>query len=111
MARASETVKAAKHRRTPKEPELPLGAHTGPSILSDGGLLSWLDIPVFDRRGRVVHDGGVLPFPGLYMIGMPFLRHRKSSLIDGAADDAAELTTHLAGYLDGVAGRRIRRAS
>jgi putative flavoprotein involved in K+ transport len=49
--------------------------------------------------------------PGLYLIGMPFLRRRKSSLIDGAAGDAAELTTHLAGHLDAQADRRERRAS
>ena len=49
--------------------------------------------------------------PGLYLIGMPFLRRRKSSLIDGAACDAAELTTHLAGHLDALAGRRERSAS
>ena len=55
--------------------------------------LSWLDVPVLDRRGRVVHDGGVTACPGLYLIGMPFLRRRKSSLIDGAAGDAAELTS------------------
>ncbi len=73
--------------------------------------LSWLDIPVLDRRGRVIHDGGVTACPGLYLIGMPFLRRRKSSLIDGAADDAAELTRHLAGHLDAVAGRRERSAS
>ena len=73
--------------------------------------LSWLDVPVLDRRGRVVHDGGVTARPGLYLIGMPFLRRRKSSLIDGAADDAAELTTHLAGHLDALAGRRERSAS
>ena len=73
--------------------------------------LSWLDVPVLDRRGRVVHDGGVTACPGLYLIGMPFLRRRKSSLIDGAADDAAELTTHLAGHLDALAGRRERNAS
>ena len=41
--------------------------------------LSWLDVPVLDRRGRVVHHGGVTAFPGLYLIGMPFLRRRKSS--------------------------------
>ena len=64
-----------------------------------------------DRRGRVVHDGGVTAGPGLYLIGMPFLRRRKSSLIDGAADDAAELTAHLAGHLDALAGRRARSAS
>ena len=73
--------------------------------------LSWLDVPVLDRRGRVVHDGGVTACPGLYLIGMPFLRRRKSSLIDGAADDAAELTGHLVGHLDALAGRRERSAS
>jgi putative flavoprotein involved in K+ transport len=73
--------------------------------------LSWLDVPVLDRRGRVVHDGGVTAFPGLYLIGMPFLRRRKSSLIDGAAKDATELTMHLAGHLDGLAGHHGRNAS
>jgi putative flavoprotein involved in K+ transport len=73
--------------------------------------LSWLEVPVLDRKGRVVHDGGVTAWPGLYLIGMPFLRRRKSSLIDGAAADAAELTAHLAGHLDAQAGRRERRAS
>jgi putative flavoprotein involved in K+ transport len=73
--------------------------------------LSWLHVPVLDRRGRVLHHGGVTACPGLYLIGMPFLRRRKSSLIDGAADDAAELTTHLAGHLDALAGRRERSAS
>ena len=62
--------------------------------------LSWLDVGVFDRKGRVRHDGGVTPSPGLYLIGMPFLRRRKSTLIDGAAADAADLSRHLAHYLD-----------
>ena len=61
--------------------------------------LSWLDVPIFDRKGRSRHDGGVTASPGLYLIGMPFLRRRKSSLIDGAADDAADLSDHLARYL------------
>jgi putative flavoprotein involved in K+ transport len=73
--------------------------------------LSWLHVPVLDRRGRIVHDGGATAYPGLYLIGMPFLRRRKSSLIDGAADDAADLTTHLAGHLDALTGRRERNAS
>jgi putative flavoprotein involved in K+ transport len=33
-------------------------------------------------------------------MGMPFLRRRKSTLIDGAADDARDLTAHLKAYLD-----------
>jgi len=32
-------------------------------------------------------------------MGIPFLRRRKSSLIDGAADDARDLSAHLASYL------------
>ncbi|HEV7451106.1 MAG TPA: NAD(P)-binding domain-containing protein [Pseudonocardiaceae bacterium] len=61
--------------------------------------LSWLDVPVFNRKGQLIHDGGVTAWPGLYVLGMPFLRRRKSSLIDGAAADAFDLTAHLAGYL------------
>ena len=37
--------------------------------------------------------------PGLYAIGLPFLRRRKSTLIDGAGDDARDLSAHLAAYL------------
>ena len=64
---------------------------------------SWLDVPVFDRKGRLQHDGGVVSSPGLYLMGLPFLRRRKSSLIDGAGDDARDLSAHLAAWLDGRA--------
>lgn len=62
---------------------------------------SWLDAPVLDRKGRIRHDGGVVDSPGLYVMGLQFLRRRKSALIDGAGDDARELSAHLAAYLDG----------
>jgi putative flavoprotein involved in K+ transport len=62
---------------------------------------SWLDVPVLDRKGRIRHDGGVVvDAPGMYLMGIPFLRRRKSSLIDGAADDARDLSDHLVRYLD-----------
>jgi putative flavoprotein involved in K+ transport len=67
--------------------------------------LSWLHAGVFDRKGRIVHDGGVTAAPGLYVLGLPFLRRRKSSLIDGAAADTAVLAAHLAEHLDIVAER------
>jgi putative flavoprotein involved in K+ transport len=35
----------------------------------------------------------------MYLIGMQFLRRRKSALIDGADDDACDLSVHLASYL------------
>jgi putative flavoprotein involved in K+ transport len=60
---------------------------------------SWLDVPVVDDKGELRHDGGVVDAPGLYAIGLPVLRRRKSSFIQGAEDDARDLTAHLAGFL------------
>jgi putative flavoprotein involved in K+ transport len=68
---------------------------------------SWLEVPVLDRKGRLQHDGGVVSLPGMYLMGTQFMRRRKSALIDGAGDDARDLSAHLTSYLDsGVA--RIR---
>lgn len=62
---------------------------------------SWLHLPVLDRKGRIRHDGGVVTdSPGMYLMGMQFLRRRKSALIDGAGDDARDLADHLAAWLD-----------
>ena len=60
---------------------------------------SWLDVPVLDRKGYLRHDGGVVDAPGLYAIGLPVLRRRKSSFIHGAEDDARDLIHCLAGFL------------
>ncbi len=61
---------------------------------------SWLHIPVLDHKGRLRHDGGVVNgSPGLYRIGLNFLRRRKSSFIHGAEDDASDLVDHLSAYL------------
>ena len=56
---------------------------------------SWLDVPVVDRKGHLRHDGGVVDAPGLYAIGLPVLRRRKSTFIHGAEDDARDLVDHL----------------
>ena len=61
---------------------------------------SWLKVPVCDRKGEIRHDGGVVRnAPGLYRVGLNFLRRRKSSFIHGAEDDAREIVAHLAGHL------------
>jgi putative flavoprotein involved in K+ transport len=59
----------------------------------------WLRVPVLDARGEIRHEGGVTPVPGLYVLGLQFLRRRKSSWIDGVGEDARELVEHLAGHL------------
>jgi putative flavoprotein involved in K+ transport len=70
---------------------------------------SWLHAPVFDRKGMVRHDGGVVSSPGMYLIGTPFLRRRKSTLIDGAGDDARDLSDHLVSYLRSRVSRFVSR--
>jgi putative flavoprotein involved in K+ transport len=60
---------------------------------------SWLDVPVFDRKGRIRHDGGVADSPGMYLMGLQFMRRRKSALIDGAGEDARELSAHIVSCL------------
>jgi len=99
------------HRFAPTEveasPPLALDLTTGAikTILWATGFrpdYSYLDLPVLDRKGRVRHDGGVVEAPGMYLMGIQFLRRRKSALIDGAGDDARDLSAHLAAYLDGL---------
>jgi len=62
----------------------------------------WLDPRALGRRGRVDHDGGVACMPGLYLLGLPFLRRRRSNLLAGLGVDAAELCQHLVKYLEDV---------
>jgi putative flavoprotein involved in K+ transport len=66
---------------------------------------SWLDVDVLDGKGLIRHDGGVADSPGMFLIGSPFLRRRKSSFIDGARADAEDLIVELMTYLDGQAGK------
>jgi putative flavoprotein involved in K+ transport len=61
---------------------------------------SWLDVDVLDRKGMIRHDGGIAESPGMYVIGLPCLRRRKSSFIHGVEDDARDLHEHLANYLN-----------
>ena len=70
--------------------------------------LSWVDLPVFDRSGRLRHDGGlVLDAPGVCYLGATFLRRRKSSFIHGAEDDTGDLADHLVQHLRGADGQRL----
>jgi putative flavoprotein involved in K+ transport len=59
----------------------------------------WLEVPVVDSKGQLRHDGGVVDSPGLYALGLPVLRRRKSTFIYGIEDDAREVVDHLTQYL------------
>lgn len=72
---------------------------------------SWLDVPVLDRKGRIRHEGGVVDAPGMYVLGLPMLRRRKSSFIHGIEDDARDLMAHLDHFIrEGSMGSGSRAA-
>jgi putative flavoprotein involved in K+ transport len=91
----------------PTSPRWQLDLHSGEirSVVWATGFrpdYSWLDVPVIDEKGHLRHDGGVVTgSPGLYALGLPVLRRRKSTFIYGIEDDAREVIDHLAGYLAG----------
>ncbi len=62
---------------------------------------SWLDVAVLDRKGLIRHEGGIVDSPGMYLLGSPFLRRRKSSFIGGGGVDAEDLACEVEAYLGG----------
>ncbi len=94
--------------RLPQSPRLQLDLRSGEirTVVWATGFrpdYSWLDVPVVDAKGQLRHDGGVVESPGLYALGLPVMRRRKSTFIYGIEDDAREVVEHLACYLAGQA--------
>jgi putative flavoprotein involved in K+ transport len=68
----------------------------------------WLDVPVVDAKGQLRHDGGAVDSPGLYALGLPVLRRRKSTFLHGIEDDAREVVDELNMYLMGGSASSAR---
>jgi putative flavoprotein involved in K+ transport len=90
--------------RAPQSSRLKLNLRSGEirSVLWATGFrpdYGWLNMPIVDHKGFLRHDGGVVDAPGVYALGLPVLRRRKSSFICGAEDDAREIIEHLSGYV------------
>jgi putative flavoprotein involved in K+ transport len=56
---------------------------------------SWIRLPICDPNGVPQHQGGISPVPGLYLVGFPWLRTRKSGIISGVDEDAAHIVEHI----------------
>ena len=65
----------------------------------------WLKVPVLDTRGEIVHRRGVMAVPGLYALGLTFLRRRRSSFISGCGLDAEELAPEIETHLNAQSRR------
>jgi putative flavoprotein involved in K+ transport len=59
------------------------------------GDFSFLPAAALDAEGRPLHVDGASPLPGLYYLGLPWLRNRASGIIPGAGADAAILAERL----------------
>ena len=59
---------------------------------------SWIDVPVFDDAGRVVHERGVTASPGLYFLGLSWMHTRGSALLGWVEDDAEYLAHEIAAF-------------
>ena len=57
---------------------------------------SWIDVPVFDADGRIVHRRGVTASRGLYFLGLPWLHTRGSALLGWVKDDAQYIAEQIA---------------
>jgi putative flavoprotein involved in K+ transport len=55
----------------------------------------WVKLPVFDDAGFPVQTDGRTNVPGLYFMGVHFLRKAKSSILYGAAEDAEIVARHI----------------
>src|SRR6202171_224276 len=55
----------------------------------------WVEVPVFDGMGFPMQSDGRPSGPGLYFMGVHFLRKAKSSILYGAAEDAEIVARHI----------------
>jgi putative flavoprotein involved in K+ transport len=72
---------------------------------------SWLRLPLLDPRGELLHHGGVTRWAGVYALGLPFQRTRKSTFIDGVGADARVLARHVAVRVGSVGGAQRAAAA
>ncbi len=62
--------------------------------------MPWLQVAgLRDARGRIRHEGGVTPVPGLFLLGLSFMRRRGSAFLAGIGADAAEIAALAGGHL------------
>ena len=48
----------------------------------------WVQLPVFDDMGFPIQKDGLSSVPGLYFVGVHWLRKNKSSILYGVGEDA-----------------------
>jgi putative flavoprotein involved in K+ transport len=119
-------------RAAPPEPLQPFEPPPAPVLLPLDGFgtvlwatgygraYPWLDVPVLDGDGELIHHEGVTAVPGLFALGLRFQRRRNSHFVGGVGRDAARLAAIIAltapaprsgpgARTPGSGGRAVRR--
>jgi putative flavoprotein involved in K+ transport len=66
---------------------------------------SWIDVPVFNQNGRLVHQRGVTQSPGLYFLGLTWQHTRGSALLGWVKDDAQYIADKIGAFQAGAPAR------
>jgi putative flavoprotein involved in K+ transport len=60
--------------------------------------LNYIKLPVFDEKRKLVLKNGIPEFPGIYFLGYPWLRTRKSPILFGIIEDAKFVVDKIFNY-------------
>jgi len=86
--------------------ELDLAERGISSVIFSTGFtadFSWLRLPVVDDRGAPIHTEGRSPVAGLWFLGFPWLRTRKSGIIWGALEDGGAIVDQVVARMGAAA--------
>ena len=89
----------------PGPARLPLGTSLRTVLWATGyrRAYPWLQVPVLDSDGELVHREGITAAPGLFARGLRFQRTRSSHFLGGVGDDAAHIAAAILGGAAGAA--------
>ena len=63
------------------------------------GNFDYLKLPVFSSEGDLIYNDGIADIEGLYFLGFPWLRKRKSGIVHGINEDAKFISEEINGTL------------
>jgi putative flavoprotein involved in K+ transport len=69
---------------------------------------SWIDAPVFDEDGHLIHQRGVTDSPGLYFVGLTWQYTRGSALLGFVKDDAEHIAREISAFRPAAASHGER---
>ena len=64
------------------------------------GDFSYLKLPVYNDDGTLKHKNGLSEIEGLYFLGFPWLRKRKSGIVFGIVEDSKFISDKICGKID-----------